>query len=292
MSFINPWGLISFISIPILIVLYILKQQHSEHVVSSTYLWKKTEMFMQASTPWQKLRKNLLFFLQLLMLLFLSLAISRPVILSEALDEDFIVIIDTSASMRAEDVSPNRFEYSKKEILRLVNGLLPGQKMSLIEAGNTVTLLVSRSDNKQVLREALEKLECGYSDANIDGAYSLADSIIKESNTSKVILYSDKDYEDSGNLSIVNVAKSRENVAITQATAAYVDDSYTVMSTVVNYGSDKSVTLELYVDDRLVDAKPYYAKRKTRSHILEKHIAGSRLCENKDYGEGCIAHRQ
>jgi Ca-activated chloride channel family protein len=76
MSFINPWGLISFISIPILIVLYILKQQHSEHVVSSTYLWKKTEMFMQASTPWQKLRKNLLFFLQLLMLLFLSLAIT------------------------------------------------------------------------------------------------------------------------------------------------------------------------------------------------------------------------
>ena len=56
-------------------------------------------------------------------------------------------------------------------------------------------------------------------------------------------------------MSIINVAKSRENVAITQATAAYVDDNYTVMSTVVNYGSDKSVTLELYVDDRLVDAK-------------------------------------
>ena len=45
-----------------------------------------------------------------------ALAISRPVILSEALDEDFIVIIDTSASMRAEDVSPNRFEYSKRDI--------------------------------------------------------------------------------------------------------------------------------------------------------------------------------
>ena len=74
---------------------------------------------------------------------------------------------------------PNRFEYSK-EILKTGEWSLPGQKMSLIEAGNTVTLLVSRSDNKQVLREALEKLECGYSDANIDGAYSLADSIIGE----------------------------------------------------------------------------------------------------------------
>ncbi|NLN04385.1 MAG: VWA domain-containing protein [Clostridiaceae bacterium] len=273
MSFINPWGLISFISIPILIILYILKQQHSEHVVSSTYLWKKTELFMQASTPWQKLRRNLLFFLQLLMLLFLSLAISRPVILSEALDEDLIVIIDTSASMRAEDVSPNRFEYSKREILKLVNGLLPGQKMSLIEAGNTVNLLVSRSDNKQVLREALDKLECGYADANIDGAYSLADSIIKESNTSKVILYSDKDYEDSGDLSVVNVAKSRENVAITQATAAYVDDSYTVMSTVVNYGSEKSVTLELYVDDRLVDAKTVFCEREKPVHTYWRNIS-------------------
>ena len=275
MSFLNPWGLLSFISIPILIILYILKQQHSEHVISSTYLWKKTEIFMQASTPWQKLRRNLLFFLQLLMLLLLSLAISRPVILSEALDEDFVVIIDSSASMRAEDVSPSRFEYSKREITKLINGLLPGQKMSLIEAGNTVTLLVARSDNKQVLRSALDKLECGYSEANIDGGFALAESIVKESNTSRVILYSDKDYTDNGEMSIVNVAKSRDNVAITQVSSAYVDESYTVMSTVVNYGKEKNVTLELYLDDKLVDAKTVLCEKDKPVHTYWKGISES-----------------
>ena len=142
MSFINPWGLISFISIPILIVLYILKQQHSEHVVSSIILWKNGNVYAGIhSSSW----KETCFFFSYT--LHFSLAISRPVILSEALDEDFIAIIDTSASMRAEDVSQTGLNIPK-EILRLVNGLCQARNEP-IEAGNTVTLLVSRSDTNR-----------------------------------------------------------------------------------------------------------------------------------------------
>lgn len=121
--------------------------------------------------------------------------------------------------------------------------------MTIIEAGNEVSLLVSRSENKQVLKNIVDKLPCGYGNANIEGAVSLAEGIVKESPNSKVILYSDKEYTNSGEISIVNVSKTRNNVAISQVSSAYINNSYTVMSTVVSYGSSKRITLELYIDE-------------------------------------------
>ena len=177
MTFLNPWGLLALISIPILIILYILKQRHNEYTVPSLFLWRQTETFVQASSPWQKLKNSLLFILQLLMLLFIALAISRPIVMSKSGPEDIIIIIDSSASMQAKDQSPSRFEYAKKEVRKIINGLAPKQKMTLIEAGENPSLLASRSDNKQGLRDSLNSLAVSFSVADIESAYNLAESI-------------------------------------------------------------------------------------------------------------------
>ena len=53
MSFMNPSGLWLLLGIPVLIILYLIKAQHEDRPVSSTYIWKLSSRFMKKRLPIQ-----------------------------------------------------------------------------------------------------------------------------------------------------------------------------------------------------------------------------------------------
>jgi 4-hydroxybenzoate polyprenyltransferase len=68
MGFINPAALGLFLlSIPI-VIFYMLRLKRQPMKVSSLLLWQRVLQDQQANAPWQKLRRNLLLLLQLLLL--------------------------------------------------------------------------------------------------------------------------------------------------------------------------------------------------------------------------------
>src|SRR5438270_5535160 len=106
MSFFSPLSLLWLPIIGGLIVLmYILKLRRRDVVVPSTFLWRQVIRDVQANAPFQKLRKNLLLFLQLLAVLLVVMALARPFWRGHGMGgRSVVVIVDTSASMMATDV--------------------------------------------------------------------------------------------------------------------------------------------------------------------------------------------
>src|ERR1700691_1551659 len=105
--FLNAWtGLIAAgITVPSLLLLYFLKLRRRVMPVSSTLLWRKAVQDLQVNAPFQRLRKNLLLFLQLLVLVALLLALARPILnYTPGAGPRTIILIDRSASMSADDM--------------------------------------------------------------------------------------------------------------------------------------------------------------------------------------------
>src|SRR5256714_12278961 len=123
-SFLNPWAAAAAaaIAVPTLLVLYFLKLRRRELPVSSTILWRKAIQDLQVNAPFQRLRRNLLLFLQLLLLLLLALALSRPVSnYTPGAGKTSVILIDRSASMAARDVNgKSRLDEAKRRAKDLV----------------------------------------------------------------------------------------------------------------------------------------------------------------------------
>src|SRR3982750_567333 len=107
MALLTPIALVgALLAIPI-VLLYMLRLRRREVVVSSTFLWQQIVRDNEANTPWQRLRRNLLLFLQLIILALLVLALARPFITVPAVTTGQIeLLLDASASMKASDM-PN-----------------------------------------------------------------------------------------------------------------------------------------------------------------------------------------
>lgn len=122
-----------------LILLYLLRQKRPDLSISSTLLWSKALADMRASTPFQRLRRNLLLLLQLLVLAGLVFTLMRPVVQAQASSSVAgVIVIDASASMQAtdgNDAGQTRLEFAKAQAHQLVDAMRTGDRFMLLADG-------------------------------------------------------------------------------------------------------------------------------------------------------------
>ena len=176
MSFLAPVAFAALaIAIPILL-LYMLRLRRREVLISSTFLWRQVVQDTEANTPWQRLRRNLLLFLQLLILLLLVLALARPFITVPTISAGKIaLLVDASASMTATDVAgESRFSAAIEGARQIVNNMNPQDIISLIRVADIAEPLTSYTADKNELRRALENMTASNGSADWDTALTLA----------------------------------------------------------------------------------------------------------------------
>jgi len=263
MKFLNPWGLWLLLLIPVLILIYILRARHEERSVSSTFIWKLSSKFMKQRLPFRKMRKIILFVCQLLMIAAVALLAAKPAIVSEDGGEEYVLILDGSASMNiANSKGETRFQRAADQINDLAANTMYGTKISVILASEEATYLVKRTDSVSEIRVALNSAVCGKSKANMTEALSLAQLLCDENPVTDVILYSDADCEETENVTVVNVAEEEWNVSFTSLTYEKEEETY-VFTAEVYSSKDARINIALSADGMIFDATQLNCKANT-----------------------------
>lgn len=175
------------ILVPTLIILYFLKLRRRDVEISTTLLWKKSIQDLQANAPFQKLRRNLLLFLQLLVLAACLFALAQPQFMGQrAVGEQHVILIDRSASMQALDAnearSKTRLEAAKEEAIEFIQTLREpglfgggtGDEAMVIAFDSKADVRLGFTNDKNALEAAINGIEATDSRSELDQAVRLA----------------------------------------------------------------------------------------------------------------------
>ncbi len=199
MSFLSGWWALTGLLAGPVILLYMLKMRRRTVDVSSTLLWRQVLADMRANTPFQKLRRNLLLLLQLIILSMLVASLCRPVIRAVGGGgSDVVVIVDASASMQATDDADgkSRYELAVAKAEELIDSLRRSDRMMLIIAGPPgFGARTPFTDSKAELRRVLRSQGCYDTPTAVSEALRLAASSLSAKGGTtlrgKVYLFSD-----------------------------------------------------------------------------------------------------
>lgn len=179
------------IAIPTLLILYFLKLRRRDVEISTTLLWKKAIEDLQANAPFQRLRKNLLLFLQLLALAAALFGIAQPQIQGRSLaGERHLILIDASASMNALDAKNksgatiSRLDAAKEQAIDLVDAMAEpgwldkesGDRAMVIAFDRSARAVQTFTNDKRELRAAIESIRPTDAPSSIEEAWRLVEA--------------------------------------------------------------------------------------------------------------------
>jgi len=281
----SPWWLLLFLPLAgLLILLYLLKLRRRNHVVPSIFLWEQALQDLQANTPLQKLRKNLLLFIQLIVLLLVVLALVRPAMQwRQGSGRNVVLIVDVSASMRATDVSPSRFAAARRSAQRAVEALGTRDRMMIVAVGGGTRPLTTFTNDKRQLREALNALQVTDTRADLRNALDLVAGITSKKRGStppEIIIYSDGALPPAQlpanfrpTINFERVGKRCDNVGIVMMSVRRQLTRQGNLEGLIGIRSfsdrPKTFTLELSLNGRLLDARELSLPAKgSRTEVL------------------------
>lgn len=266
MSFQNPLQFLWFLPLAgVIVALYLLRMRRRDIRVPATFLWPQHVEEIRANSLFQKLRFNWLMVLQLLAAFLLCAAFARPQFRQKGLLGDTtVIVLDSSASMRATDVSPNRFEVAKSMVRRAIEASKPGDQIALIQAGATPKVVFPLGNDSSKQKLALAEVEATDVEGRMEEALNLASAIVSSQASARILVISDGCFKpvdnfSSGKASVVYqpVGERQENVGFYALGSAQTSNGIQVFCGVRNYGLN-SANPQI---DILADGKRVFSTR-------------------------------
>ncbi|MFO0890834.1 MAG: BatA and WFA domain-containing protein [Isosphaeraceae bacterium] len=212
------WFILAGVPVGI-IALYFLKLKRRPVKVPSTLLWRRSLEDLHVNSLFQRLRRNLLLFLQLLAVALAMLALAG--LRSSGTGgqgQRFVLMIDNSASMSATDVAPSRLLRAKdraSEVVRAMGGDDLAMVISFAEAARVVSNYTS---DKRALLQRIDAIAPTQSVTSLREALQVAAGLANPSKqigegvvatsapaTPKLLIYTDGGFPDVEGFSLGNL---------------------------------------------------------------------------------------
>ncbi|MCB2154822.1 BatA and WFA domain-containing protein [bacterium] len=269
------WGPL-FALLPLVVVMYLLKLKRKRVVMPSTLLWRRSVQDLIANAPFQKLRNNLLLWLQLLILLLLIFAFARPVMkLANLSGTTLILLIDNSASMQTqEDAGKTRLDLAKEAALEAVDTLSARDECIVVAFSDQTRILQTLTSDRTAIRAAINSIKPREVSTSLSEAGMILQGLtttmtdervrIPREDTKTVVL-SDGAIEDTvaladiPNVEFVSIGHTSNNLGIT---AVDVRETFTntfeyqIFCSITNASEEeKDAFVELEMNGEILDLK-------------------------------------
>ena len=244
-QFAYPLALVSLVSIPVILVLHLLRPRPRRVVVSTTSLWQEALRDRERGLGLRKLLRDVSLLLLLLIALALGLALAGPQWLTQSGERaDTVLVLDVSASMKSRSgLATTRFDQALAVAQDIVNGLPRDGRMLVMTSGRRALLKSGFETDRVALRRVLSQISPADEAGRPRDALALALSLMRGREQGRIYFITDGAFDAeaaSGSPQVVFriVGKPARNVAITrfdirQERAS--DERFQVLMTVRNY---------------------------------------------------------
>ncbi|MBR1974387.1 MAG: BatA and WFA domain-containing protein [Clostridia bacterium] len=251
MSFTYPLGLLILIGIPIVILIYILRNKYNEQTVSSTYIWKLSDKFLKRRNPLSGLTGIISLILQILTIAAIAFAVARPVFVLPNAAHDYCFVLDISSSMNMKNGKKTRFQKAQDEIVDVIKSSKDGSSYKLVCVGDEAVVVFEDVRKKDAAIDLVEDVKVGYVSSEYSVVLGAAQEAFDNNPSSKIYLVTDKSYETSKNVKIIGVGgKNQQNYAVFDVTYSHAKEKLSASANVVSYASATELDVKLYIDGK------------------------------------------
>ena len=249
MTFLYPLGLIGLIGVPLLILIYILRSKYNEQTVPSTYLWTLSEKFFKRRNPLSGLTGIISLILQILAVIFISLAIARPIFTVPNSASEYCFILDGSGSMNTKNGAKTCFELGKEEIEDRIKDSNLGSTYTLVFLSGDSSVVYERISDKDLAIDMLRDLQCTDGEVDYSEGIAKAQEYFDINSSALVYLVTDREHNSSKNVEIVNVSsQNTTNYSINDVWGNLTEGTLYTGGMVTSYTTDATLSVSLYVN--------------------------------------------
>jgi aerotolerance regulator-like protein len=272
MEFLNPSALFGLLALPLLLIPYLVRRKPRRLVFSSLLLF--LEGGAQASgRPLGRINLPPIFFLHLLLLLLLMLALSEPVF--SVRPTNIAVVLDNSASMQAMEDGKTRLALAKDKLGSTIDELGPAGQIDIYLTTPRMAKFNSAALTPGQAMSAIKNIVAyDLGDPSIDYDQTLS-QLASEQKYQRVYLFTD---HPSGGQTpatrVISVGQSKGNVAVTGFTvhrASLLNARMEASAVVSNFSNkDEKFKISLKADGATLATRDLIvAAEKTSTAIFE-----------------------
>lgn len=194
MNFLFPVGFVGLLSLPVIVVLHLLRERQRRYLVSNLDLWS----FLQSEVRGPRVRRlpiTWLLFFDLMIAALLSLAWTQPqasLTLPQTAARHRVILLDVSASMLADDGGMSRFERARLDAAKMIADSSRRDLHTLIAFGTHARVVAdSRQGGIQALLDELGRLQAGETGSALREALALGQAAMDRSLPAEIAVFTD-----------------------------------------------------------------------------------------------------
>lgn len=261
MNFLLPIGLLALLTLPLILILHLIRENRRRQVVPSLMLWQNLPQRYDG-TRRRLLPLTILLLLHLLAAGLMGVALGQPQIPGTPSEgaRHTAIVVDTSTSMAAREGGQTRFGLAREQARALLRELRPGDRATLIAAGTTARVIsAGGAGDYAILDAALGRIQPGGTSADLEGALSLAKATLDPQYKRRIVMISDgaipplEPQEVNLPFEWRQVGNDQSNRAIIAFAARPWGAKLQVYARIANYsGAPFSTSLRLYSDNEII----------------------------------------